>query len=365
MAKDEGAGRIIGGKYHLIERVGHGGMAVVWRAEMRGAMGFTRTVAIKELKAELRGGQNYVAMFVEEARVGAELQHPNIVQVFDFCRDESGPYCLVMEWIDGVDLRGFINAANRDGKPIAWPLVVAIGVGALRGLGAAHERLAKGVHAPIIHRDVSPSNILIGKDGVVKLADFGLARARDRMHSLTMPGIVKGKLAYLAPEITRGDPATGATDIFAMGCVLWEALAGRPLFDANDPVDLFRAIQSGQIPSITDLRSDLPPRLVDVVQQSLAHEPGRRFPTARAMAQSLAGVLATAARSFDTQSLLIKAVAEARKQSPRPAQAPHDKSEIVELSIADLEPRSDPRGTRGRPPAPPPPTSPPPPPRKT
>jgi serine/threonine-protein kinase len=341
-------------------------MAVVWRAEMRGLMGFTRTVAVKELKAELRGGQNYVAMFVEEARVGAELQHPNIVQVFDFCRDETGPYCLIMEWIDGVDLRGFISAANRDNRPIPWPVVVAIGVGALRGLGAAHERLAKGVHAPIIHRDVSPSNILIGKDGVVKLADFGLARARDRMHSLTMPGIVKGKLAYLAPEITRGDPATGATDIFAMGCVLWEALAGRPLFDAHDPVDLFRAIQSGQTTPIAEVRKDLPPRLVEVVQQALAQEPGRRFPTARSMAQALAAVLAKDAKSVDTQALLIRAVAAARaKPNPRPDAArpgakDEGKSEIVELSMTDLEPRLASRAP-ANPPAPPRPPIPPPP----
>jgi serine/threonine protein kinase len=317
VAKDERAARIIAGKYHLLERVGHGGMAVVWRAEVRGAAGFVRPVAVKELKAELRGGQNYVAMFVEEARVGAELQHPNIVQVFDFCRDDEGPYCLIMEWIDGVDLRGFIAAANKEKRNIPWPLIAAIGIGALRGLGAAHERLAKGVHAPVIHRDVSPSNILIGKDGIVKLADFGLARARDRMHSLTLPGIVKGKLGYLAPEISRGAPASAATDIFAMGVCLWEALAGKPLFE-GDAVETFRQIQSGETRPITAFRSDLPPRLVEVLNQALASEPGRRFPTAKSMAQALATVLAAAARTIDTQALLIEAVRTARIRAPRP-----------------------------------------------
>jgi eukaryotic-like serine/threonine-protein kinase len=312
VAFDEGKGRIIAGKYHLEERVGHGGMAVVWRAEMRGAAGFSRLVAVKELKAELRAGENYVAMFVEEARVGAELQHPNIVQVFDFCHDDDGRYYLVMEWIDGLDLRGFIGAAREDSRPISWPLVVAIGIGALRGLGAAHERVAKGVLAPIIHRDVSPANILIGKDGIVKLADFGLARARDRMHSLTLPGIVKGKLSYLAPELTKGAPATAATDLFSIGCCLWEALAGRPLFDGPDALELFRQIQSGDYRSIASVRPDLPPRLAEIIHQALSPEPGRRYPTAKAMAQALTGVLAVAARTMDTQALLIEAIRVAR-----------------------------------------------------
>ena len=318
VAKDERTARIIAGKYHLLERVGQGGMAVVWRAEMRGAAGFTRPVAVKELKAELRGGQNYVAMFVEEARVGAELQHPNIVQVFDFCRDDDGPYCLVMEWIDGLDLRGFIAAANKEKRNIAWPLVAAVGIGALRGLGAAHERVAKGVQAPIIHRDVSPSNIMLGKDGIVKLADFGLARARDRMHSLTLPGIVKGKLGYLAPEISRGAPASAATDIFAMGVCLWEALAGKPLFE-GDALETFRQIQSGDFRPITSIRSDLPPRLVEVLNQALASEPGRRFPTAKSMAQSLTTVLAAAVKTMDTQTMLMEAIRAARiRLGPQP-----------------------------------------------
>lgn len=328
---------MIAGKYHLIERVGHGGMAVVWRAEMRGAAGFTRPVAVKELKAELRAGQNYVDMFVEEARVGAELQHPNIVQVFDFCEDD-GRYCLVMEWMDGLDMRAFIGVHGKEGKAVPWPLVVAVGVGALRGLGAAHERVAKGVTAPIIHRDVSPANILIGRDGVVKLADFGLARARDRMRSLTLPGIVKGKLGYLAPEITHGAPASAATDIFAMGCVLWQALAGKPLFVAPDPVELFRQIRAGDYLSIANLRPDIPPRLAEVVQQALAVEPGRRYPTARSMAQALSVILAAAPRSVDTQVLLMDAVRAAQLRLAARPLADETPSEVVELHSTDIEP---------------------------
>ncbi len=334
VANEQGKGRIIAGKYHLMERVGHGGMAVVWRAEMRGAAGFARPVAVKELKSELRAGENYVAMFVEEARVGAELQHPNIVQVFDFLLEDDGRYCLVMEWIEGLDLRALISATNKGTRPMAWPLVAAIGIGALRGLGAAHERVSKGVAAPIIHRDVSPSNILVGKDGIVKLADFGLARARDRMHSLTSPGIVKGKLGYLAPEISRGAPASAATDLFATGVCLWEALAGRPMFEGDDAVDVFRQIQACDIRPIASLRADLPPRLAEVLHQALAAEPGRRFPTARAMAQALATVLASAARTMDTQAMLKDVVAAARAHlASRPA--PVEAGDLLELKPRD------------------------------
>ncbi|HEY0714373.1 MAG TPA: serine/threonine-protein kinase [Polyangia bacterium] len=337
MGKDEAATRVIAGKYHLIEQVGSGGMAVVWRAEMRGAAGFTRAVAVKELKAELRAGQNYVDMFIEEARVGAELQHPNIVQVFDFCEDD-GRYCLVMEWMDGLDLRGFVGAHALDGRAVPWPLVVAIGIGALRGLGAAHERVAKGVMAPIIHRDVSPANILIGRDGAVKLADFGLARARDRMRSLTLPGIVKGKLGYLAPEITHGSPATAATDLFAMGCVLWQALAGKPLFVAPDPVELFRQIRAGDYPSIANLRPDVPPRLAEIVHQALAVEPGRRFPTAKSMTQALAGILAAQPRPIDSHAALAEAVRAAQKRLSARPMPEETASEVVELHSTDMEP---------------------------
>jgi serine/threonine-protein kinase len=217
-------------------------------------------------------------------------------------------------------------------------LVVGIGVGALRGLGAAHERVAKGVMAPIIHRDVSPANILIGRDGVVKLADFGLARARDRMRSLTLPGIVKGKLGYLAPEITHGSPATAATDIFAMGCVLWQALAGRPLFVATDPVELFRQIRAGDYPSIANLRPDIPPRLAEVVQQALAVEPGRRYPTARSMSQALAVILAAAPKPIDTHVMLMESVRAAQKRLAARPLAEETASEVVELHSTDMEP---------------------------
>src|SRR5215470_10649707 len=202
-------------------------MASVYKAVVRGAAGFQRTVAVKHIKPEYRAIKNYIDMFIEEARVGSELAHPNIVQVHDFVV-ENGSYYLVMEWVDGI---------------------VIAAVGTLRGLGAAHDRRAPdGTPSPVIHRDVSPANILLGVNGVVKLSDFGLARARDRVASLTAPGTVKGKLSYLAPEVTFGKSNTSQSDLFGVGSILWETLAGERLFDGKNDIEIFKKIRACQIP---------------------------------------------------------------------------------------------------------------------
>jgi serine/threonine-protein kinase len=336
MTPNDAAGRVIAGKYHIIEQVGEGGMAVVYRAEIRGAAGFSRPVAVKKMRPELRAGQNYVAMFIEESRVGSELAHPNIVQVVDFCQDDDGLYCLVMEWVDGIDLRGFLNVARRAGRRLPWSLVAAIGVGTLRGLAAAHERVAGiGAPAPIVHRDVSPSNVLLAVNGVVKLADFGLARARDRMQSLTAPGIIKGKLAYIAPEIARGGAATPQSDIFAMGAVLWEALAGRPLYEGLADLEIFRKVHSGQVLPLFGEREDLPPRLIEVVHQALAVNPDDRFRSAREMARVLASVVAGSPMPADGQELLARAVRAARLERAAGSYGRGALSELLEIELTD------------------------------
>jgi serine/threonine protein kinase len=308
------ARQFVDGKYELVELAGEGGMAMVWRATMHGAAGFTRTVAVKKIKTEYRAIRNYIDMFVEEARVGSDLAHPNIVQVFDFCTDDEGAYYLVMEWVEGIDLGSFVRSFRDLGMVTPWPLVVAIGIGSLRGLGAAHERQRPdGTVAPVIHRDVSPHNILLGVNGVVKLTDFGLARARDRVFSLTAPGTVKGKLSYLSPEVTLGKPATPQSDIFAMGSVLWEALAGVRLFDARTDLEVFKQIRSCEITPLGPLRPDLPAELIAVIDRALAKDPDHRFPSARTMAFALAEILRYAPQVTDAQQALGQSVIEARR----------------------------------------------------
>ncbi len=306
------SGQLIDGKYELVSIAGEGGMATVYKAITRGAAGFQRTVAIKHIKPEYRGLKNYLDMFIEEARVGSELAHPNIVQVHDFVSEDSS-YYLVMEWVDGVDLGGLIKAARELGKPVPWPLAVAVGIGTLRGLGAAHTRIAPdGTPAPVIHRDVSPHNVLLGINGTVKLSDFGLARARDRAASLTAPGTVKGKLSYLAPEVTFGKPNSVQSDLFGVANVLWEALAGERLFDGKTDIEIFKKIRACQVPPIAQRRPDVPSGLVLVLDIALSADPNNRYGSAEEFAFALSGVMRQAV-GVNAPVALGQAVVEARR----------------------------------------------------
>jgi serine/threonine protein kinase len=344
---------VIDGKYELVELAGEGGMATVWRAIVRGAAGFSRTVAVKKIKAEFRAIRNYIDMFVEEARVGSDLAHPNIVQVYDFCSDPEGSYYLVMEWVEGMDLGSFIRSYRDTGQSTPWPLVVAVGIGTLRGLGAAHERTREdGTIAPVIHRDVSPHNILLGANGVVKLTDFGLARARDRVYSLTAPGTVKGKLSYLAPEVTLGQSASPQSDLFGMGTVLWEALAGQRLFDARTDLEVFKQIRNCEIRSLARLRPDIPAALVTAIETSLRKDPKQRFESARQMAFTLAEILKSAQATTDAQQALGTTVLEAKRRLATRAKGATDNQPTWAY---DLEKKPTRPPVPGVPPAPAPP----------
>ena len=307
------SGHIIDGKYQLVAIAGEGGMATVYKAVVRGAAGFQRTVAVKHIKPEYRALKNYIDMFIEEARVGSELAHPNIVQVHDFC-SEAGSYYLVMEWVEGIDLGALIKAHREASQPVPWQLAAAIGIGTLRGLGAAHDRIAAdGTPAPVIHRDVSPHNVLLGVNGVVKLSDFGLARARDRAASLTAPGTVKGKLSYLAPEVTFGKPNSVQSDLFGVGSVLWETLAGERLFDGKTDIEIFKKIRACQVPAIAERRSDVPAAMLAVLDTALSADPNNRYGTADEFAQALGQVMKQAV-GVNAASALGAAVAEARRR---------------------------------------------------
>jgi serine/threonine-protein kinase len=339
MSSKTAIGQVVDGKYELVELAGEGGMATVYKAQARGAAGFSRTVAVKKLKRELRAIRNYIDMFVEEARVGSDLAHPNIVQVYDFCGDAEGSYYLVMEWVEGMDMGRFNKAFTEFGARTPWPMVAGIGIGTLRGLGAAHERLKPdGSLAPVIHRDVSPHNILLGVNGVVKLTDFGLARARDRVYSLTAPGTVKGKLSYLSPEVTYGQPATPLSDLFAMGTVLWESLAGQRLFEGKTDLDVFKLIRNCEIRPLKPLRPDVPDDLIAIIDRSLLADPAKRFPSARSMAFELAEVLKRAQSTGDAQAALGNAVHEARMRlAKRASPNPTDEQQTWSFAI-DVDP---------------------------
>ncbi|HET9956167.1 MAG TPA: serine/threonine-protein kinase [Polyangiaceae bacterium] len=296
-------GRILSGRYELLEVLGKGGMAVVWRGLLHGADGFRRPVAIKRIDPSCRGFIEVIEMFVEEARVGGLLQHPNIVQVYEFGADEAGERYLVSELVRGPNLGQWLKAYQEDRELPPWELVTQIAVEVLRGLDAAHSHVdARGASAPILHRDVTPGNILIDAAGIVKLADFGLARAMDR-GQITRPNIVKGKLSYLAPELLAGGPPSMAADTFSLGVVLWEALAGRRLFQAETDIEVVELVRQCRVPLLSRERTSLPLTLCSCVHQALERDPRRRYASARQMLEQLSEVLRILPQNVDARSL--------------------------------------------------------------
>ncbi len=309
-------GSMIGGRYQLVDVVAEGGLSTVWQGVARSSEVFARPVAIKVMKRAFSTvGGPYLSMFLEEARIGARLQHANVIQVLDFIVEATpaGPtYCLVMEWVDGIDLRTMLRVEKQLGRKLSWALIATIGLRVLRGLAAAHERrLPDNTVSPVIHRDVSPQNILLALNGDIKLADFGMARARDRIAEHTAPGFVKGTLSYMAPEILTGNPATPVSDLFSLACTLWEALSGRRLFHAKADAQVVDLIRRCEIPPVTDQRDDLSAPFAAVIHRALAKDPAERFVSARQMAHQIGEILREDSWG-DADVLVGTAVAEAR-----------------------------------------------------
>lgn len=313
--KEHHPGQVIGGRYELTEIAGKGGMATVWKAKLHGVGRFRRTVAVKQMHEHLADKPIYVEMFCEEARVGAFLQDPNIAQVYDFI-SENGQYYLIMEWVPGIDLGNFISYFRDRGRHTHWEMVAAAGIGILRGLAAAHERKNDhGVVSPIIHRDVSPHNILLSEDGLVKLIDFGLSLAPDREHDLTEPGIVKGKMSYLSPEILRGQRPEEYSDVFAVGSVLWEALSGRRLFEGENDLEVYAKLRNCQVQPLRPIRRDIPKEMVQLVHRALSENPKERFESARDMAARLGQILKSSRGARDLRKHMGRAVTDARQHT--------------------------------------------------
>jgi len=282
---------LLGGKYEVLELAGEGGMAKVYRGQTHGAAGFTRPVAIKRVLAPLSQNPEFLKLFVEEARVVSELDHPNIAQIHDFDRDRSGEYYLILEWVDGLTLAQWRRGYREHGNHTPWTLTAAIGIEVLEALHAAHTRMdAGGRPAPIFHRDVTPQNVMLSTCGVVKLTDFGLARAMDRS-SITKPGFVKGKISYLAPELTYEAEPSAQTDVFSVGVVLWEVLAGEKLFKGEDPLKVVGTIRGMDIPDLAEFRDDLPEHLREIIRKALRRNPIERYASSRDMARELAALL--------------------------------------------------------------------------
>lgn len=261
------------GRYEIEGRLGGGGMAEVFLARLVGNEGFSRPVAIKRVLAHLADDAQFAQMFVSEAQLCAKLQHPNIVSVLDFDRDSNGRPYLVLELIDGPSLADL--AAKG---PLPAPVAIHIAAEILRALAYAHD-FSLGETRGIIHRDISPHNVLLSWDGGVKLSDFGIAKARTATHA-TASEILKGKPAYMSPEQANGETLDGRSDLFAVGIVLWELLVGRSLFSGETTEEMLSRVLFAPIPSPHSMPVEVAADLDRVVMRLLSRERGDRFQSA-------------------------------------------------------------------------------------
>lgn len=287
MAADTGkrTPRVIG-RYALYDEVAAGGMATVHLGRLLGPVGFARTVAIKRLHAQYSKDPEFVSMFLDEARLAARIRHPNVVQTIDVVALESELF-LVMDYVQGDSLARLIHAARRQRLFIPVPYAAAIAAGVLHGLHAAHEaRGERGEPLGIVHRDVSPHNVLVGVDGVPRIIDFGVAKAVGRLQT-TREGQIKGKLSYMAPEQLRGTGVDRRTDVYAVGVILWEALVGRRLYEGETDPEVYGKVLAGNPQTPRELVPDVPHALDAIVCRALASSKDDRFPTAREMARAL------------------------------------------------------------------------------
>jgi serine/threonine-protein kinase len=270
------------GKYELVSRLALGGMAEVFLAKAAGPMGFEKTLVVKRILSHLAEDPTFVQMFLSEARLAAQLNHPNIVQIFDF-GEADGEYFLAMEYIDGPNLRALVKKARAVGQPLPPALCARIIACACEGLSFAHDFQDPTTGEPLglIHRDISSDNILVSRQGAVKVVDFGIAKAAGQSHH-TQAGVIKGKVSYLSPEQIRGRPLDRRVDVYALGVVLYELLTGRKPFDAKTDASLMQAILSEPVTPAVKHRPELPVPLQRILERALAKDRERRYPNCRA-----------------------------------------------------------------------------------
>jgi serine/threonine-protein kinase len=317
-------------RYRVLERLASGGMAEVFIAESAGIEGFKKRVAIKRVLPHLSEKKKFISMFLDEARLSAQLSHSNCVQVFDIGVGDNA-YFIVMEYVDGSDLKAVIDYLKANGRVFPVEIAVLIAIRICEGLTYAHE-LASADNKPlhIVHRDMSPPNVLITKFGEVKIVDFGLAKASSQLEK-SEPGIIKGKFSYLAPEAALGGDVDHRADIFAVGIILWELLSGKRLFLGETDFATVKMVQQAQVPSLRATRPDVSEELERIIARSLAKDPDRRYSSARDLGRDLTAFLYRYGRpvsSFDIAELVRGAMTLRKKKVP-------DKASVIDKLIEE------------------------------
>jgi eukaryotic-like serine/threonine-protein kinase len=298
-------------RYSIIEQIDVGGMAEVWKGRAVSLQGFEKQVAIKRVLPHLAANEQFLEMFLDEARVSLHLNHANIVQTFDVVQAKSS-YFIVMEWIDGLNLRKILELLNQSQERLSIPETVYVAAEACKGLSHAHSLNAPdGSPLNIVHRDVSPPNILISKEGETKIVDFGLAKAASQLAS-TDPGVVKGKFSYISPEAAHGTPVDPRTDVFSMGTVLWEMITGKKLFEGANDLETIKLVRRCEVKPLHLLDRRVDEQLSGIVMRALEKDPNLRFQSCEDMSQALVRYLfsiGTAVTNF-TIALMVRRMKE-------------------------------------------------------
>lgn len=281
-----GAGRQRVDRYELVGEIASGGMATVYLARLTGVGGFQRFVAIKRLHPHLAGEKEFVEMFLDEARLAAGIHHSNVVSILEVGASPLG-YYLVMEYVEGDTLARLLARAAGKGQRLPTGIALRIVLDALFGLHGAHElKDDKGRSLELVHRDVSPQNVLVGIDGVARITDFGVARATSRL-TATRVGQLKGKLAYMAPEQAQGEALDRRADVFSAGILIWETLAAKRLFKAENEAATLSRVMNEPIPDLTRVAPHLSRELAAVVKRGLDRDRNKRYATAQQFAEAI------------------------------------------------------------------------------
>ncbi len=287
------------GRYELLVRIGKGGMASVYLARVRGAVGLRALHAIKVLHPSFSREKELVDMLLDEARIASRLDHPNVVRVTDAGTDTERAY-VVMEYVDGPALDRLLRRSPGVRPP---ERIVPIAVDALRGLHAAHELSDEGGRPlELVHRDVTPGNVIVGTDGIGRITDFGIAKARARL-TKTREGVVKGKAGYIAPEVLLGKPIDRRADVFSMGVLLWNALTGETLFETEDLASTLRALLEREVPPPSLIGLAPPPIFDAPIMMALARDPDDRHESALEMAEALEDAMLVYGRGADPDAI--------------------------------------------------------------
>jgi eukaryotic-like serine/threonine-protein kinase len=323
------------GQYELLERIAIGGMAEVYKGRVVGAEGFEKLVAIKRIQPDLIADERFVTMLLTEARIHSALSHRNIVQIHDLGISEEGEYFIVLEYVEGYDLRAIMESITADGEIIPEALSLHIAAEVAQGLHFAHDlRGPDRQPLGLIHRDVSPSNVLISFAGEVKLSDFGLAKRR---HDRSVVGSLKGNLIYMSPEQARQAPLDRRTDVFSLGALLFELLTGKRMREITDEIRGWGEVAAGVVRSARSVRPDLPPSFEALLNQALAAEPSRRFPDAGTFGAAIRQLLAqmnTPVGPADLQALLSVV------RPPKKPRGELDRSKVIRLGPEGSKARS-------------------------